>query len=496
MVREECQETWGESGRNAAKGAVAGAACLLLASAAGAHDGFSEIVEQVTPAVVHISVTVPATKGATNTFEFNVPPDSPYGDMFKEFMDQFMKRMPQPDQGPQQNEAPVLRSVGSGFIVADDGYIVTNNHVVAKATNVHVAMIDGREFEAEVIGTDEKTDIAVLKVESDEPLPFLEFGDSEAAKVGDMVMAIGSPHGLGFSASAGIISARNRIIGGDYDDFIQTDAAINVGNSGGPLFNTDGEVIGVNTLIISDRGSTVSRGIGFAMASVVVEDVVDQLRQYGTTRRGWLGLMLQPLDADNAEAMELESVAGALVADVLKGPAMEAGIRIGDLIVTFDGKEVEDVRSLIRMVGRAPVGKNVAVGIYRDGTPTTLYVTLGRREEAEAVLFPATAQIVEPRTSSHLGLEVGELTPEVRAERGIGESADGLVVLNLEEGSPAWEKGLRANDVIARLGGKELKSLKDFEAGVEDARDAGRKFVQLFVQSGDRSRFIALPVDE
>lgn len=500
MMRELSNGSRSIAGRSAARSALAAAACMLLAGTATAHDSFADVVERVTPAVVNISVVLPTQTVASNDFnlEFDMPPNVPFREMFEEFL----KSLPNPQDNQGRNYGDSYkRSVGSGFIISEDGYIVTNNHVVQGSSMVYVEMVDGTGAEAQIIGTDEKTDIALIKIEHDGPLPFVEFGNSGEARVGDVVLAIGNPHGLGFSVSSGIISARNRVISGSYDDFIQTDAAINVGNSGGPLFNHDGEVIGVNTLIMSNsrRGTANpgSLGIGFAMASIVVEDVVNQLREYGTTRRGWLGVLLQPVDPDMAEALGREEATGALVSELLDGPAKDAGIEAGDLIVSFDGNDVMDVRSLIKMVGKAPVGETVGLGVFRNGEVDTIFVTLGRREEAEAALRPASVPDVEPDAGAYLGMEVGKLTPEIRAERGIDEAVEGLIVLGVDEASTAWKKGLRENDVVVSLGNKEiLSSPSELAEGISKAQQSGRKFVQLLVRSDQRFWFIALPVVE
>ncbi|NHX27266.1 PDZ domain-containing protein, partial [Escherichia coli] len=307
--------------------------------------------------------------------------------------------------GPRQRRSQAL---GSGFVISEDGFIVTNNHVIEKADEIKVEFFSGEILDATVIGTDPKTDIALLKVESDTPLAFVPFGNSDVARVGDWVMAVGNPLGQGFSVSAGIISARNRALTGTYDDFIQTDAAINRGNSGGPLFNMDGQVIGVNTAILSPNGGSI--GIGFSMASNVVTNVVGQLKEFGETRRGWLGVRIQDVTADVAEAMGLEKAGGALVTDVPEGPARDAGIESGDVILSFDGADVADTRELVRMVGNSTVGSTVRVVIYRDGGTQTLKVTLGRREVAEgavpAAMSPDTP--AEPLEMQTLGLT---LTP-------------------------------------------------------------------------------------
>lgn len=381
-------------------------------------------------------------------------------------------------------------------MISEDGFVVTNNHVIEGADEILVEFFSGEELPATVIGKDPNTDIAVLKVESDTPLPFVSFGDSDVARVGDWVMAVGNPLGQGFSVSAGIISARNRALSGSYDDFIQTDAAINRGNSGGPLFNMDGEVIGVNTAILSPNGGSI--GIGFSMASNVVTNVVDQLQEFGETRRGWLGVRIQDVTEDMIGAVEgLETAAGAMVTDVPDGPAKDAGIESGDVILTFDGTDVEDVRGLVRTVGNTAVGKAVRVIVLRGGKTQTLLVTLGRREEAEAAV-PAAQPVTpeEPTEKDMLGLTVTPMTEELRTELGLDEGAEGLVITNVDELSKAYEKGMRAGDVITEASQQKVVSVSDLDARVAEAEEAGRKSILLLVRRGGEPRFVALALDE
>jgi serine protease Do len=325
------------------------------------------------------------------------------------------------------------------------------------------------------------------------PLPYVRFGNSDIVRVGDWVMAMGNPLGQGFSVSAGIVSARNRALSGTYDDYIQTDAAINRGNSGGPLFNLDGEVVGVNTAILSPNGGSI--GIGFAMSSAVVQNVVDQLRQFGETRRGWLGVRIQDVTPDVAEAIGLAAAAGALVTDVPEGPAAEAGIQQGDVILSFDGTEVADTRGLVRKVGNTEVGKAVRVIVFRDGKRETLLITLGRREEAERVVQTAAPADPGPVESSLMGMTVTPLTDELRTELGLSASTSGLLVRSVEDGSEAFTKGLREGDVIAEAGQQAVASVKDLEDRLEEVREAGRRSLLLLVRRGGEPRFVALAVD-
>ncbi|PWE32052.1 serine protease [Maritimibacter sp. 55A14] len=455
----------------------------IAAQARSAPEGFADLVGKVGPAVVNIttSTTVEASDGPRPM----VPEGSPLEDFFRDFMDRQRE-----GQRPRRSNA-----LGSGFVISEDGYIVTNNHVIAKADEISVEFQSGITLDAKLIGTDPKVDIALLKVESDEPLPFVSFGDSDVMRVGEWVLAIGNPLGQGFSASAGIISARNRELSGPYDDFIQTDAAINKGNSGGPLFNMDGEVVGVNTAILSPTGGSI--GIGFSMASNVVQNVVNQLKEYGETRRGWLGVRIQDVTEDVAEALGLEAAGGALVTDVPEGPAREAGMEASDVITSFDGTKVEDTRALVRMVGRTEVGKAVRVVVFRDGATKTLKVTLGRREEAEGSV-PAAMQTPDgaPEKTEMLGISLSALNDELRQQLGLDGEATGLVVTDVAPESEAYEKGLRAGDLIAEAGQQEVSSVSAFEERVEAAREAGRKSLLLLVRRQGDPRFVALSLDE
>ncbi len=443
---------------------------------------FADLAEQVSPAVVNIttSTMVSAPAGPQGI----VPEGSPFEEFFRDFQDRG-------DSAPRRSSA-----LGSGFVISADGYVVTNKHVIEGADEINIEFFSGKTLEAEVVGTDASTDIALLKVEGDE-LPYVEFGDStgEGARVGDWVMAMGNPLGQGFSVSAGIVSARGRALSGTYDDYIQTDAAINRGNSGGPLFNMAGEVIGVNTAILSPNGGSI--GIGFAMSSDVVTEVVDQLQEYGETRRGWLGVRIQDVTPDMVGAIDgLETAAGALVTDVPEGPAMEAGMEAGDVITSFDDNEVPDTRDLVRMVGRAPVGEAVPVTVRRGGETVDLTVTLGRREEADAAV-PASAQgSGDAEETEMFGLTLSELTPELRQQLELPENAEGLVVTDVDPASDAAEKGVVAGDVITEAGQQPVASVADFDARIEEAREAGRKSLLLLVRRGGDPRFVALGLED
>ncbi len=396
------------------------------------------------------------------------------------------------DDQPQRQEA-----LGSGFVVSADGFIVTNNHVIEGADEISIEFFDGKRLDAKLVGTDLKTDIAVLKVESAETMPFVAFGDSDAMRVGDWVMAMGNPLGQGFSVSAGIVSACGRELSGTYDDFLQTDAAINKGNSGGPLFNMDGQVIGVNTAILSPSGGSI--GIGFSMAANVVTKVVDQLKEFGETRRGWLGVKIQDVTPDVAEAMGLTVTQGALITDVPEGPARDAGLLSGDVITTFNGKEIKDVRDLTRTVADSPIGEEVPVIVLRDGKETNVPVKLGRREEAEAkdaADKPAEeAAPAEPTESSLLGLTVLEMTDEVAKSLNLDAGTTGLAVTGVETESDAASKGVAAGDVIVEAGQQKVVNIGDLQARIDEAKEAGRKSILLLIRREGDPRFVALSLE-
>ncbi|WP_425342900.1 Do family serine endopeptidase [Sagittula salina] len=455
----------------------------LMAAARGAPESFADLAERISPAVVNIttSTTVAGRTGPQGI----VPEGSPFEDFFREFQDR------NGDQTPRKSSA-----LGSGFVISEDGFIVTNNHVIDGADEIEIEFFEGFTLPATLVGTDPNTDIALLKVEADNALKFVSFGDSDIARVGDWVMAMGNPLGQGFSVSAGIVSARNRALSGTYDDYIQTDAAINRGNSGGPLFNMNGDVIGVNTAILSPNGGSI--GIGFSMASNVVTKVVDQLKEYGETRRGWLGVRIQDVTDDVAEALALAEATGALVSDVPDGPAKDGGMKAGDVILSFDGTDVEDTRQLVRTVANTPVGKTVRVVVNRDGKTETLKITLGRREEAESAI-PASAdapEAAEPQALDALGLTLAPLTEEMRTELQVPTGTDGLAVTAVDEASQAFEKGLRAGDVITEAGQSTVRTVAELQDRIDEAKSEGRKSILLLVRRAGDPRFVALGLDE
>ena len=453
---------------------------------AGAPASFADLTEQLAPAVVNISTRQRVEVQSSNPFA-----GTPFEGMFG-------------DRGGDQPTTREGQSLGSGFLISADGYVVTNNHVVTPQGNgtveeITVTMPDGSEYEAKMVGKDAESDLAVLKIDRAEPFPFVKFGDSAQARAGDWVVAIGNPFGLGGTVTSGIISSVLRTAGaGAYDRFIQTDAAINRGNSGGPLFNMDGQVIGVNTAILSPNGGSI--GIGFAMASNVVTKVVDQLKEFGETRRGWLGVRIQDVSDDVAEAMGLSSTNGALVTDVPDGPAKDAGMEAGDLILSFAGEEVANTRELVRIVGNSGVGETVRVVVLRDGQTQTLKVVLGRREEAlandEGGSSNDSTPTPEVQQQTILGMTLSEMTDELREELGLDAGAQGLVVTAVQADSEAAAKGLIEGDVITEAGQQQLTSIAQLEERIASARDGGRQSLLLLVRRGGDPRFVALPVTE
>ena len=472
--------------------ALAGALAVAQATPVFAEDRpatFADLAETVSPSVVNITTST-VVAGRTGP-QGIVPEGSPFEDFFNDL------------ENNDRGEARRSSALGSGFVISADGYIVTNNHVIEGADEIEIEFFPGdgqpkEQLEATLVGTDPNTDIAVLKVEYESDLKFVEFGDSnaEGSRVGDWVMAMGNPLGQGFSVSAGIVSARNRALQGTYDDYIQTDAAINRGNSGGPLFNMAGEVIGVNTAILSPNGGSI--GIGFAMSSDVVKNVVEQLQEFGETRRGWLGVRIQDVTPDMIDAIDgLQNARGALVTDVPAGPAENAGMISGDVITVFDGIDIENTRELVRIVGNSPVGKEVPVTVLRNGESEDLTVVLGRRETSEAVAFPVddTQEPEAPEQESMLGLMLSEITPDLTEQYSL-TSETGLVITGIDADSEAASKGLVEGDLITEAGQQKVISIADLEDRITEARDAGRKSLLLLVRRGGDPRFVALSLVE
>ena len=448
---------------------------------------FADLVEKLTPAVVNVSTTQTVDqRQQEDAPKLQLPPGSPFEEFFKDFLDRRGGGVPRK-----------VTSLGSGFVVDPRGLVVTNHHVIADADEITVTFNDGTSLKAELAGRDPKTDLALLRVKTDKELPFLEFGDSDRLRVGDWVLAIGNPFGLGGTVTAGIISARSRDINaGPYDDFLQTDAAINRGNSGGPLFDGSGRVVGVNTAIISPSGGSI--GIGFAVPANIASAIVTQLAKYGETRRGWLGVRVQTVTPEIAESLGLAKAQGALVAGITEGgPADRAGIEAGDVIIGFDDKPINEMRDLPRLVADTPVGQGADVKVWRNGDIRVFHMTLGRLEEAEEVTAQANAPSEVPsKKVDALGLSLAALTPALRDRYEIGAEVKGVLIADVASDGPAAEKGVAAGDVIVEVAQEEVATPQDVLRDVEKVRQQGKKSVLLLLSRGGDLRFVALRVDD
>src|SRR6202051_2294726 len=477
---------------------------LSVSALARGPDGIADVAEKVIDAVVNISTsqTVEAKGGPGGGEGRGATPQLPPGSPFEEFFDDFFKNRRGGPGGSSKGgelQPHKTNSLGSGFIVDPSGIVVTNNHVIADADEINIIMNDGSKFKAELVGVDKKTDLAVLKFKPNKPLIAVKFGDSDKLRLGEWVIAIGNPFSLGGTVTAGIVSARNRdIASGPYDNYIQTDAAINRGNSGGPLFNLDGEVIGVNTLIISPTGGSI--GIGFAVPSKTVAGVVDQLRQFGELRRGWLGVRIQQVTDEIAESLNIKPARGALIAGVEdKGPAKPAGIEPGDVVVKFDGKDIKEPKDLSRVFPDPAVGKEVDVVIIRKGQEETRKVTLGRLDDGDKAVQASAKTKDEPAekpvTQKALGLELATLSKDLRSRYKIKDSVKGVIITNVDGTSDAAEKRLSAGDVIVEVAQEAVSNAADGKKRVEKLKKDGKKSILLMVANGDGElRFVALSV--
>jgi serine protease Do len=463
----------------------------------------ADLADRLLPSVVEI--TIEAGGGAASgtaqqpgeTPDQSPPsPDDP-NNPFKDFFDEFLKR------GPGMQPPQRMTSMGSGFVIDAAGVIVTNNHVVEGAETIEVRFQDDSVLKAELVGRDPKTDLAVIRVKPEKPLSAVTFGDSDRLRIGEWVMAIGNPFGLGGSVSLGIVSARNRDINaGPYDDFIQTDAAINKGNSGGPLFNLRGEVVGINTAIFSPSGGSV--GIGFSVPANTAKNVISQLVQFGETRRGWLGVKIQSVTEDIAETLSLDKPRGALVADVTPtGPAEQAGIQPGDVIVEFNGRPVNAMRDLPKIVAETPIGEKVPVKVLRKGQEVSVMAEVGRLEDGEKLADAAGGQTqpgqAAPAVVTVLGMTVSSMTDDLRSQYGIDADLKGAVITEVANDSPAADKRLRPGDVITEAGEQEVQGAADISARIEEARKANKNSVLLLVAKAGKAsdmRFIALKLKE
>lgn len=470
------------------------------------QQGFATLAKATLPAVVTITAEAApppeARSGGTGRGPADLfPPGSPFRDFFDEFFGQ-QQQGPGggPPGGPPGGRGPNRggTALGSGFVVDPAGYVVTNNHVIEGASEIAVTLSDDRRFEAKLVGTDPATDIALLKIEAGAALPVLAWGDSEAAQVGDWVVAVGNPFGLGGTVTAGIISARAREIGaGRYDAFLQTDAAINSGNSGGPLMSADGRVIGVNTAIFSRSGGSI--GIGFAVPSSIARPVIAELRETGSVTRGFLGVGIQPVTPPIAEALGIKDAKGVLVSNVQPDtPAARAGLEPGDVILSFAGKEVTTARQLSRIVAETPVGREAEVRFVREGRERTVQARIERLEPDR----PQAASATEPQAPTGqtrdgpLGLTLAPLSPQVRERLGLTASGDGAVIVEVAPGSPAAERGLRPGDVIRRAGSRTVDDPGDVAAAVREAREARRGNVLMLVEREGNTLYVPLPTGQ
>lgn len=469
-----------------------------------APPSFATLARTQVDTVVNISTTQAAPQGGGRSAD---APDAAPGSPLEEFFREFRNRQrgggngAPPATPPSAPPGAQAMALGSGFIIDPSGLIVTNNHVVAEASEIAVTLHDGTRLQARLVGSDAPTDLALLKVESSKPLSAARWGDSEAVQVGDWVVAIGNPFGLGGSVTAGILSARARDIQqGPYDEYLQTDASINRGNSGGPLYDIDGGIIGINTAIYSPTGGSV--GIGFAIPSSVAKPIIDQLKDGGKVRRGWLGVQVQRVTPDLAESLGMPDTNGALVTSVAPdGPAAAAGIRQGDVITRFGDKPVEQTRQLPRLVATTQIGSTVPLGLLRGGRPESVPVTVGElRSEPQQVAMAGSSG--QPRaaspdeTRSVLGLTLAPLTPGLRETFSIAADVQGLVVTEVGETSAASERGLDLGDVIVEAGQEAVNSPADLDARIAQARGQGRKTLLMLVSRGGDLRYVPLPLDE
>lgn len=457
-------------------------------------DSFSALAEKLLPAVVNISTTqaLPEREGPDLEMP-QFPPGSPFEEFFREFFGR--RGMPGAPNAPPMPRR--IQSLGSGFVIDPSGLIATNNHVVEGASEIEVTLQDDSTLKAEIVGTDEITDLAVLRVKPPGPLTAVRFGDSNNAKIGDWVLAIGNPFGLGGSVTAGILSAHHRILNaGPYDDFLQTDASINRGNSGGPMFNLAGEVIGINTAIFSPSGGSV--GIGFAIPSSIAGPVIDQLKTAGKVERGWIGVRIQPVSDEIAQALGLDRARGALVADVEPdSPAARAKLQPGDVILTFDGKPVERTRELPRIVAATPKDQQVAVTLWRNGKEEKASITVGRLEPEKMMAGARPSQSPkepEKPQPGALGLALAPLTPELRQRLEIDPKSEGVAVVAVAEGSAAAQKGIQPGDVIRSVGMDAVKDPREVNEKIEAAKKVGRESVLLRIERGGAAQFVAVPI--
>jgi len=464
-----------------------------LAAANASPEGFADVIKKVAPAVVTVSSTHHMMRDDQARMQgpeqFQIPEGSPFGEMFRRFFEEHGQGRPR--QGPSEGTA-----LGSGFIVDAQGYVVTNNHVIDGADDVKVTLSDGTELPATIVGRDPVTDLALLKIDSDRDLPYVQWGDSDAVEVGDWVVAVGNPFGLGGSVTAGIVSARGRDIGsGPLDDFLQIDAPINRGNSGGPAFDGEGKVVGVNTAILSPSGGSV--GIGFAIPSDLAQQVVADLMDDGRVERGWIGVRIQEMSKELAEGMGLDAPKGALVADVTPGsPAANAGVQAGDVILAFGGQEIEHMGDLPRAVAGTKPGSEARLTVWRGGKERTLDVKIEPRpdEDQLAMTDGGSGGPANTLESDRLGLALAELNPASRQAFQVPNGVEGVVVADVAPDGPAAERGLRPGDVIVQVAQEKVSDPAEVAKLVDEAAEAGSKSVSLLVNRQGDVSFVAVPL--
>lgn len=456
-----------------------------LAFAQNAPDDFSQVAEKIMPSIVSITTK---QKVEVNKSVADIP-KFPKGSPFEEFNDLF--------NDMENNNEKRANAIGSGFIISSDGYIATNNHVISDAEEINITLHDGSKFIAKIVGSDSKTDLAIIKINAKKPLQPIQFGDSSKAKIGEWVLAAGNPFGLGNSISAGIISARGRDINtGPFDDYIQTDAAINRGNSGGPLINLNGEVIGVNTAIYSPSGGSV--GIGFAIPSAMAEPIIKQLRDKGQIVRGWIGVKIQEVNEEIADSLGMDRPMGALVAEVVTGsPAEKAGIIKGDVVLSFNGQEIEKMKQLPRFVSAAQLNKSYNIMVLRAGQKQELNITIARYDdkmEKKASKKPAAQNKNTPDIIEFLGLQIKNLDQDARTKYKITSAEQGVVITAVNPTSDAAEKSIRPGDVIIGVNQERITSVTEFLRQLTAAERSGRKSVALLISRKGDSVYIALPL--
>lgn len=463
---------------------AAGSVAVPVTVAAVGLPSFADVAERVVPAVVNVTVTSESSPSVTFRGHPGMQDNLPVPEFFRRFFDERGQLAPRQTQGQ-----------GSGFLVDAEGHIVTNNHVIDGATQVTVVLNDGSSHEARVVGRDDKTDLALLKIDAGRPLDYVELGDSGKARVGDWVLAVGNPFGLGGSVNAGIISARGRDIhSGPYDDYLQIDAPINRGNSGGPLFDTSGRVIGVNTAIYSPTGGSV--GIGFAIPAETVRQVVAELKTTGRVARGWLGVQIQAVTPELAAGLGLDRPDGVLIAEVLAdGPASKSNLRAGDVILSLNGQPLENYRDLPKRVAATPAGSRLNLEVWRNGKPWQVAITVGQMpDDTQQATLPTG--VAPDASQPRLGLALAPLTPELRLQNGLDANREGLYVTQVEPGSPAARAGIEAGSLISMVGADPLTSPEQLQAAVRKAVEDKRTAVILRVEQGDKALFVAVPVEQ